>query len=40
MGESQNEELLRYFRNRRVWQITGDDPSPKLESYVGAAPRE
>jgi hypothetical protein len=37
MGESENEELLRYFKNRRVWQINGDDASPKLEPYSGEA---
>jgi hypothetical protein len=35
MGESANEELLRYFKERRVWQINGDDRSPKLEPYSG-----
>jgi hypothetical protein len=33
MGESQNQELLRYFQQRRVWRINGDDPSPQLEPY-------
>jgi hypothetical protein len=33
MGESGNQELLQYFKNRQVWQINADDPSPKLEAY-------
>jgi len=36
MGESRNQELLQYFRTRRVWQIGIDDDSPKLESYEPA----
>src|SRR5271157_2173556 len=39
MGESGNDELIRYFKNRRVWRINvadhGDDPSPGLEPYSG-----
>lgn len=31
MGESQNRELREYFKNRRVWQVNADDPSPKVE---------
>lgn len=38
-GESQNLELLRYFADRRVWRIDGDDPSPKLQTYSVGAPR-
>jgi hypothetical protein len=37
MGEGANEELFRYFKNRRVWQVNGDDPSPKLEPYSSGA---
>jgi hypothetical protein len=33
MGERENTELLQYFSMRRVWQIDGDDPTPKLEPY-------
>lgn len=33
MGESDNRELLRYFKNRRVWQMNGDDSPSKLEPY-------
>ncbi|MGO9086330.1 MAG: hypothetical protein ACLQBK_13975 [Candidatus Sulfotelmatobacter sp.] len=40
MGEGGNEELLRYFSNRRVWRINGDDPAPGLEPYSGGAPRD
>ncbi len=39
MGESGNQELLQYFKNRQVWQINADDPSPKLEGY-GITPSE
>jgi len=40
MGESGNQELLRYFRNRRVWRINGDDRSPGPEPYSGGVPRD
>jgi len=40
MGDSANVELLRYFNNRQVWLIHGDDPSPKLEPYADGAPRD
>jgi len=44
MGASANDELLRYFKNRRVWRINmpdrGDGPSPRLEPYSGGAPRD
>jgi hypothetical protein len=33
MGEKQNEELLRYFHDRRVWLMYGDDSPPRLEAY-------
>jgi len=33
MGQADNRELIEYFKNRRVWQINGDDPTPKLQSY-------
>jgi len=39
MGESGNNDLLQYFKNRHVWQINPDDPSPKLETY-GTPPSE
>jgi hypothetical protein len=37
MGENQNLELLQYFKDRRVWRIDGDHPSPKLETYSSGA---
>jgi len=37
MGESENQELLAYFKNRQVWRVDGDDPSPKLEPYFHGA---
>jgi len=40
MGQNENQELLRYFENRRAWQINGDDPSPKLEPYSGKVRRD
>ena len=36
MGETRNQELLQYFKQRRVWQIDGDAASPKLETYTAA----
>jgi hypothetical protein len=36
MGTPQNRELLRYFTDRHVWQINGDDSPPRLESYSTA----
>jgi hypothetical protein len=39
MGESGNDELLRYFKNRRVWWINGDDFSHGPEPYSGV-PRD
>ena len=33
MGESQNQELMNYFPNRRAWSIEGDDLHPKIEPY-------
>jgi hypothetical protein len=40
MGDSENDELLRYFKDRHVWRINGDDPAPKLEPYSGGVPRD
>jgi hypothetical protein len=37
MGESQNQELLNYFPNRRAWRIAGDDPHPQIEPYMALA---
>jgi hypothetical protein len=33
MGAAQNEELLRYYRDRRVWLLDADDVPPKLSPY-------
>ena len=33
MGADKNEELLRYFENRRVWLLEADDVPPKLQPY-------
>jgi len=33
MGTLANEELLRYFSNRHVWLMSGDDSPPTLEPY-------
>lgn len=33
MGTAENQELLDYFKNRHVWRLHGDDPSPELKSY-------
>jgi len=40
MGQSQNEDLVHYFKERRVWQINGDEPSPRLEPYPSGIPRD
>jgi hypothetical protein len=31
MGNADNQELLRYFRNRRVWRLDADGHPPRLE---------
>lgn len=31
---AQNEELLRYFASRRIWQINGDAVAPELKPYT------
>ena len=33
MGRSGNQELLNYFRNRKVWVVEGDSPAPELRPY-------
>ncbi len=33
MGKDDNQELLEYFRGRKVWQITADASPPVLQSY-------
>ena len=32
MEDAQNQELLEYFKNRQVWRLDADDPSPKLQA--------
>jgi hypothetical protein len=33
MGPEKNEELIEYYRNRRVWRLEADEKSPKLYPY-------
>lgn len=33
MGDSQNQELLNYFKDRRIWLINGDASPPRLKTY-------
>jgi hypothetical protein len=40
MGEKQNEELCRYFKERRIWRIDADDPVPRLDPYSGGTPHD
>jgi len=41
MGEPQNEELIRYFKDRRVWLLEADETPPRLSPYSSnPAPRE
>jgi hypothetical protein len=35
MGEQQNQELLRYFSNRRAWLLYADESPPRLLPYPG-----
>lgn len=37
MGRAQNDELLHYFKNRRVWLLEPDQIPPKLLPYTEAA---
>ncbi|MBZ5598791.1 MAG: hypothetical protein LAN83_10745 [Acidobacteriia bacterium] len=34
MGESQNRELLEYFKDRKVWTVDADTAAPRLEPYA------
>ncbi len=34
MGYQQNQELLRYFANRKIWLLNGDDSPPNLSPYL------
>lgn len=36
MGAANNQELLDYFKDRKVWQLNGDDPVPELKPYDAA----
>ncbi len=33
MGPAQNEDLIRYFKDRRVWLVEPDESPPKLSAY-------
>ena len=33
MGDSENQELLRYFQNRHIWFLNGDQSHPRLEPF-------
>ena len=33
MGPEDNKELIRYFRNRKVWFLEGDRPEPRVQPY-------
>ncbi len=35
MGDHDNQELLQYFRGRKVWTLNGDESPPKLNPYPG-----
>lgn len=37
MGAAQNEELIQYFRDRRVWLVNADEAAPQPEPYPAAA---
>jgi hypothetical protein len=34
MGRSANQELLDYFRDRKVWLVEADSPAPQLRPYT------
>lgn len=34
MGSAENQELLNYFKDRRIWRVNADDVPPQLESYA------
>lgn len=40
MGEQQNQELLRYFADRKVWLLNGDDSPPRLSPYPSSEPTQ
>jgi hypothetical protein len=37
MGAARNKELVRYFKDRRVWLVNADDRAPKLAPYPVSA---
>ena len=40
MGRDSNQELLNFFKDRRVWRVNADAELPMLESYWTANPPE
>ena len=40
MGDAANQELLRYFKDRRVWRINGDDAPAQPGALRGSPPDE
>jgi hypothetical protein len=34
MGADRNQELLQYFRERKIWLVEGDSPTPQAHPYV------
>jgi len=36
MGATANEELIRYYKNRRIWLLEADDTPPSLSPYPSA----
>jgi hypothetical protein len=40
IGGEQNEELLRYYKDRCVWLLDADEAPPKLSSYLRGATGE
>jgi hypothetical protein len=39
MGPTKNEDLIRYFKDRRVWLVEPDESPPKLSAYSAPAER-
>jgi hypothetical protein len=33
MGNNGNQQLLNYFKNRRVWRVNADTSPPQLDEY-------
>jgi len=40
MGEVENQELIRYFKQRSAWLLDADETPPKLQPYVDANSRD